>query len=194
MKNVDWKLVKFLEKKALDVDPTIHFNPEKYSKNIDIKLQSYKTSRHQKYMANFHIVWTIRGRCKILFKEARTIMKEFIEQEIEKQENWQLLTCEVMPEHIHMFVSLNNVTHPYQFVGIVRKNVAKKMITCFPIIERALGKTFFNRSFYWGTIGNVTGVGVLNYIHKQWKEFSQEQYYRTKEYLNKKNKSLKQFF
>ena len=49
MKYVDWKIVRFLEKKSYKVDETIHFNPEKYCSKIDEKLQRYKTSRRAKF-------------------------------------------------------------------------------------------------------------------------------------------------
>ena len=192
MKRVTWKLVRFLEKRALDIDPTTHFNPQKYVGDIDVKLTNYKTSRHQKYMANYHIVWVVRGRCKVLFHHARELLKVLIENEIsQREEDWEILACEIMPEHIHMFVSLDHLTHPYQFVGAIRRAVTKKLLTSFPILEKALGKDFWNRSFYWGTIGNVTGIGVLRYISKQWEETREEM---TKKYLESKNRKLTQFF
>jgi putative transposase len=194
MKNVDWKIVNYLRKLSLDIDSTIHFNPEKYCSNIDIKIQSYKTSRHQKYMANYHIVFVTRGRCKVFFKEVRDLIKYFIEIEFEKYDKWDLLACEVMPEHIHMFISLDNVHHPYQFVGKIRNAINENIQKAFPILNKALGNQIFNRSFYWGTIGNVTGVGVLKYISKQWENSNKERYYKTKQYLEKKNMNLTQFF
>ena len=68
-----------------------------------------------------------------------------------------------MPEHIHMFISLDYLTVPAQFVGIIRKTTTLKIQKIFPILEKALGKELFNRSFYSGTIGNVTGLGLLSY-------------------------------
>jgi hypothetical protein len=76
MKYVNWPIIRSLEKLSYDLESTTHFNPQKYCSKIDEKLQNYKTSRHQKYVANYHIVWIIRGRCKILFKEVRTLLKQ----------------------------------------------------------------------------------------------------------------------
>lgn len=193
MKNVNWPIVKKLEKLSYNFESTTHFNPQKYCNKIDEKLQNYKTSRHQKYVANYHIVWVTRGRCKIFFKEIREILKILIEEETKKHPNWDVYACEVMPEHIHMFVSLDHLTIPAQFVGIVRNTIMKKIQELFPILEDALGKELFNRSFYSGTIGNITGISLLSYINKQWESEKSKRFFEAKKYLENKNLSLKDF-
>jgi putative transposase len=194
MKHVNWPIVKKLEKLSYNFDSTTHFNPQNYCTKVDERLQNYKTSRHQKYVANYHIVWVTRGRCKIFFKEIRILLKQFIEEETKKHSNWDIYACEVMPEHIHMFVSLDHLTVPAQFVGIVRNTIMKKIQELFPILTEALGEEIFSRSFYSGTIGNVTGLGLLSYINKQWESEKSKRYYETKAYLEKQNMNLTQFF
>ena len=194
MKNVNWTIVRQLERRSYEIDSSKHFNPQNYCSNIDKKLQKYKSSRHQKYVANFHIVFVTRGRCKILFKEVREVLKDFLISETCRYNNWEVYACEVMPEHIHLFVSLDNLTHPYKYVGIVRGVVMEKIIRCFPILKDALGENVFSRSFYWGTIGNVTGLKLLNYIYGQWEKEKSKRYYETKQYLESLNRSLKDYF
>ena len=194
MKNVNWPIGKKLEKLSYKLNLEIHFNPNKYCKNVDTQLQNYKTSRHQKYVANYHIVWVTRGRCKIFFEEVRKLLKNFIEEETKKHSNWEIYACEVMSEHIHMFVSLDHLTVPAQFVGIIRKTIMLKIQELFPILKEALGKELFNRSFYSGTIGNVTGLGLLSYINKQWESEKSKRWYETKKYLEKQNMRLTDFF
>lgn len=194
MKNVFWPVVRKLEKLSHNLDSNTHFNPQKYCSKVDEKLQNYKTSRRQKYVANYHIVWVTRGRCSVLFKEVRELLKQFIEDETRKHSNWDVYACEVMSNHIHMFVSLDHLTVPAQFVGIVRRTVMEKIQELFPVLKKALGEELFSRSFYSGTIGNVTGIGLLNYINRQWEDDKNERYLRTKKYLEKQNLSLTQFF
>ena len=83
-----------------------------------------------------------------MFKEVRELLKQFIEEEIKKHSNWDVYACEVMPEHIHLFVSLDHLTVPAQFVGIVKKTVMMKIQKLFPILKQALGEELFSRSFY----------------------------------------------
>jgi len=194
MKHVNWPIVKKLEKLSYNIECETHFNPQKYCSKIDERLQNYKTSRRQKYVQNFHIVWVVRGRCEILFKEVRKLMKQFIEEETKKHSNWDIYACEVMPEHIHMFVSLDHLTVPAQFVGTIRKTIMKKIQQLFPILKKALGNELFSRSFYTGTIGNVTGVSLLSYINRQWEREKSKRYWETKKYLDNKNLKLTDFF
>ena len=49
MKNVNWPIVRKLEKLSYNFDSTTHFNHKTYCTKVDEKLQNYKTSRHQKY-------------------------------------------------------------------------------------------------------------------------------------------------
>jgi putative transposase len=113
---------------------------------------------------------------------------------VKKHSNWDVYACEVMPEHIHMFISLDHLTVPAQFVGIVRKTVMKKIQELFQILEKALGEKLFNRSFYSGTIGNVTGLEFLSYINRQLHSEKSKRYYEAKMYLENQNISLTQFF
>ena len=195
MKNVDWKIVRFLEKRALDIEPTTHFNPEKYCSNIETKLQRYKTSRHAKFMMNCHIVFVTKGRCKILFKEVREVIRNYLPQ-IVKENKWDIFACEVMPEHIHMFVSLDNVTDFRKYVQMIRQKLEDFIVNLFPILRKALQKELFSRSYFGGSIGNVSSLTVFGYIRSQWKEYVcyAEKYKLAKNLEVSKQKSLDSFF
>ena len=195
MKNVDWKLVRFLEKRALDIDPATHFNPEKYCKNIEEKLERYKTSRRAKFLINCHIVFVTKGRCKVLFKEVRELIAYYL-PEIVKENGWEVFACEVMPEHIHMFVSLDNLTDLRRFIQMTRQRLEDWIVQMFPILRKALKKELFSRSYFGSSIGNVSSLTVFGYIRNQWKEYAcyAEKYKIAKRMEINKQKSLDTFF
>jgi len=195
MKYVDWKIVRFLEKKSYKVDETIHFNPEKYCSKIDEKLQRYKTSRRAKFVSNYHFVFVTKGRVKILFKEVRDLISNQIPI-IAKSYGWEILAIEVLPNHMHIFVTLDNKTAPCKYVHRVRTELEKWLCNLVPILRRALQRELFSRSYYFGTVGNVTALGVLKYIKNQWKDYKyfEDKYKKSSYYLAKKNLSLKDFF
>ena len=195
MKNVNWKIVRFLEKRALDIDPATHFNPEKYCSNIETKLQHYKTSRRAKFMMNCHIVFVTKGRCKLLFKEVRDTIANYLPQMVKKQK-WEMFACEVMPEHIHMFVSLDNVTDLRRYVQMIRKKHEDFIVRLFPILRKALTKELFSRSYFGGSIGNVSSLTVFGYIKNQWKDYAcyAEKYKKAKGLETSRQKTLNTFF
>lgn len=193
MKRVNWKVVRYLEKLSYNVNSNEHFNPQKYCSNIDEKLQQYKTSRRSKFVANFHIVFVTRGRVGILFKEVKLLLEQFLREEIEKN-GWDVYAIEVMNNHIHLFVSLDSKTTVPRFVGKVRRNVMNKVILCFPILKKALGDELFSHSYYFGTIGNVTGISLMKYISNQWEDEKKKEYYKFKKNDELKNSKLSSFF
>ena len=195
MKNVDWKIVRFLEKRALDIDPATHFNPQKYCSNIEAKLQTYKTSRRAKFMMNCHIVFVTKGRCKVLFREVRELIADYL-PEIVKENGWEMFACEVMPEHIHMFVSLDNLTDLRKYVQKVRQKLEDWIVKLFPLISNALQKELFSRSYFGSSIGNVSSLTVFGYIRNQWKSYTcyAEKYKIARGYAIAKQKSLDTYF
>jgi putative transposase len=168
MKNVNWKLVRELEKKALDIDPKIHFNPAKYCEEIEEKMQQIRSTRHCKYMLNYHIVFCPRGRVKILFYEARIQLRKWI-AELCREKEWNALAIEIMPDHIHMFIGSKESKEI--ILGTIKGKTSSLLQKQFPEFKNALGNNFWSSSYYISSVGNVSGKTVLHYIAKQWKEY-----------------------
>lgn len=168
MKNVEWKIVKMLEKKATDIDHKLHFNPHKYCKELDEKMMQFRSTRNCKYMANYHYVWCARGRVKILIPEARMLLRECIEA-LCKSKEWIPFAIEPMPDHIHLFLSTKE--HREKVMGILKGATSSFLKYCFPIYDKALtGGGIWSKSYYMGTIGNISGKTLLQYLARQWKE------------------------
>ncbi len=191
MKHVNWNVVKKLEKKALDIDPKKHFNPWKYCKNLEKKVSKLHSTRNCKYMLNYHIVWCPRGRVKILFHEARVLLQQYIEQLCEHY-GWEAYAIEPMPDHIHLFMGTKD-DRP-RVLGILKGGSSAFLKKCFPIYEEALtdGK-LWARSYYMGTIGNISGKTLLKYLAKQWKKTDRDRYALAIAAMEKGQKSLADF-
>ena len=191
MKNVDWKIVKFLEKKALDIDPAKHFNPWKYCKELEDKMQQIKSTRNCKYMLNFHIVWCLRGRVKILFQEARVLLAAAIES-ICNENGWTPYAIEPMPDHVHLFLGTKDFR--VEVLGKLKGATSSFLKECFPIYSQALtDERFWSGSYYISSIGNISGKTLLKYLAKQWKEFGDPRYELTLAALYKGQKKLDNF-
>ena len=191
LKYVNWKIVRFLEKQSYNLDSTRHFNPKEYCTKIDERLTQLKKFRRCVCLANYHFVFVTKGRCRVFFPECRTLVKIKIEQ-ICREFNFDVLALEVMPEHIHLFVSLNQKIAPCKFWHLIRYNLQIFLYETCPILQKALSRDILQRSYYFGTIGNVTGFGILKYVSRQWEEFDRERYFFSKKYFQ--TKSLKEYF
>jgi putative transposase len=191
MKQVNWAIVRMLEKKALDIDPTAHFNPWNYCTALEKNMQQIRSTRNCKYMLNFHIVWCLRGRVKILFHEARILLRAVIESMC-RDNRWIPFAIEPMPDHIHLFVSTKDFRE--DVLGKLKGNSSAFLQQCCPIFKKALtnGK-LWSRSYYISSIGNISGKTLLNYLAKQWKEFGDPRYQLAQAALHKEQKKLSTF-
>ena len=180
-----------LEKRALDIDPTAHFNPWNYCKELKEKMQQLHSTRNCKYMLNFHIVWCPRGRVKILFQEARTMLVSAIEA-ICRKNNWTPYAIEPMPNHIHLFVGTKDFRE--EVMGKLKGRTSSLLQECFPVMKKALlnGK-IWSRSYYISSIGNVSGQTLLKYLAKQWKKFDDPRYELTIAALHKGQQKLSEY-
>ncbi len=188
MKNVDWKYVRFLQKRALTIDPCKHFNPWNYCNELEEKMQQIKSTRNCKYMLNFHIVWCLRGRVKILFQEARNILTEVIEA-VCVEYGWTPYAIEVMPDHIHLFLGTKDFRE--EVLGRLKGISSSYLHWCFPIFKKALTDGhLWSRSYYISSIGNISGKTLLKYLAKQWKEFGDPRYDLTMAALHRGQQTL----
>ena len=190
MKNVNWAVVRALEARALDIDPKIHFNPWKYCEDIEERMKQVCSTANCKYLLNFHIVWCPRGRVKILHYEARMKLREWIAQ-ICEEKKWTLLALEAMPDHVHMFLSTKDFRP--EVLGTIKGRTSSLLAKTFPEFKQAVGEHIWSGSYYISSVGNVSGVKVLQYITKQWKEYFPQTYTLLQAALTEGQKKLSEY-
>ena len=64
----------------------------------------YKSTRHAKYLCNYHFVWIPKYRGDLLVEEVAEYIKEILKS-IAKELGCEIIALEVMPDHIHFFVN-----------------------------------------------------------------------------------------
>ncbi|HII74039.1 IS200/IS605 family transposase, partial [Sulfurisphaera tokodaii] len=64
----------------------------------------YKSTRHAKYLCNYHFLWIPKYRRKVLTGEIAEYTKEVL-RTIAEELGCEVLALEVMPDHIHLFVN-----------------------------------------------------------------------------------------
>lgn len=147
-----------------------HFNPKKY--DIQAKISSVKTSSHSKHNLNYHFVWIPKYRKKLLTGKVQEVLNNIIQGQCEELE-LELLALEVMPDHIHMFVSSNPTHRPCDVIHKIKGNTSIQLRLCFPKLKH-LGyptlKKYSNlwaRGYYVGSAGHVSQDAVKKYILEQ---------------------------
>jgi len=109
------------------------------------------------YDVNYHLVWCPRYRKPIL-EEPR--VKEFLEDQIATiadTKGYEVLALEVMPDHVHLFVSATPFDSPTGIVKVFKGVTALRLFKKFPELRGKYWKgKLWSPSYYVWTAGHVS--------------------------------------
>lgn len=119
------------------------------------------------YNINYHIVWCPKYREKVL----KGIIKEFIQDQlltIAETKNYEILELQVMPDHIHIFISAPPKDSPTGIVKILKGITGLRLFKKYPELKTKMwGGHIWSPSYYVGTAGNVSAETIKKYIENQ---------------------------
>lgn len=117
---------------------------------------------------NYHIVWSVKYRRKLLDEEIEFFLKKLV-LKIAREKGFivHLFECGEK-DHVHCFVT----APPKMSVSIIVKYLkgitARKLYEEFPEIRNKLWKgQIWNHSYYCETIGSVSEDNIKRYIENQ---------------------------
>ena len=94
----------------------------------------------------------------------REALKEALREKAEAM-GWRIITMEIMPDHIHVFLQADNKTPPSGVVRHLKGYSSRKLGLAFPWL-RAKGH-IWARGYWISTIGNISAEAVKRYIDAQ---------------------------
>lgn len=119
------------------------------------------------YNVNYHIVWTVKYKQKILTDEIEQYLKEEL-LNIAKEKEFIIHAMECNEDHIHLFVSAHPKIAPSYIVKMCKGISGRKLFIKFPEISKKLWEnTLWNSSFYIETIGSTNEENIKKYIENQ---------------------------
>ena len=119
------------------------------------------------YSLQYHLVWCVKYRRKVLVNEIEQSLKEILTKRCKDHE----ITMEEMEtdkDHIHLLISLK----PQHFIPTVVKTLkgqyARRLFKLHPEIKRFLwGGHLWNPSYFIATVNENTEEQVRRYIQNQ---------------------------
>lgn len=124
----------------------------------------YKKGRGAVYNLNYHLVWTPKRRKAVLIGLIENRLKEIFLQK-STEIGVKIETMEIMPDHIHLFVSCSPSVSPSQIVKRLKGASSVILRKEFPQLLKL--PCLWSSSFYAGSIGFVSESVVKNYIENQ---------------------------
>jgi len=125
----------------------------------------YKHNNTSIVMINYHIVFCPKYRRKLLIGNIKQRMTEIFD-EVSKENKWKIIAKEIMPDHVHLFVSADVRTRPEIVVKRYKGRSSRYLRKEFPQLLKM--PTLWTRSYFLSTAGNVSTGTIKKYIEKQW--------------------------
>ena len=126
-----------------------------------------KTS-HSVYNINYHIVFCPKYRNAIFTGELEYEISKLFKR-IAYDYGFEVLEQEIMPDHIHLFISAPPTIAPTEIVKILKSVSANTLFKAFPNLKKSRfwGSGLWSKGYYVGTAGAVSSEIIVRYIQDQ---------------------------
>jgi putative transposase len=127
-------------------------------------IQEYRRKETCVFLVHYHLVWCPKRRRRILVGPVRDRLIQII-QETAPEMECRALALEVMPDHVHLFLSATPRWAPNRLIGRIKGKSARLLRMEFPALLRM--PSLWTRSFLCSTAGNVSSETIARYIAEQ---------------------------
>jgi putative transposase len=121
-------------------------------------------TKHVTHKIAYHFVWCPNYRKAVL----TGAIAQFVESEMRRlcEENkWAIGALHVQEDHVHVFLSALPRTAPSLIANTLKGITARQVFKRFPEVKKQVwGGSFWSRSYYVGTVGDMTEATVNKYI------------------------------
>lgn len=123
-----------------------------------------RQTRHAVYLCNYHFVWIPKRRKPVLVGEIKERLKQIIE-EVCSENGWEILALEIMPDHVHLFLSAPPYLSPHIILRRIKGRSARILRQEFPELLKL--PSMWTRSYFVSTAGNVSSETIKKYVEGQ---------------------------
>jgi len=127
----------------------------------------YKQSEQQVYLLNYHLIWCAKRRRKILIGNVKRRLEEIIRQ-VATEIGIKILALEIMPDHLHLFVSAYPQLSIPHIVKSFKGKSSHDLRLEFPELNKM--PSLWTHSYFVSTAGNVSAETIQKYIEAQSKK------------------------
>ena len=138
---------------------------------------------HTKWQCKYHIVFTPKYRRKIIYAHLRENIRDII-KDLCKWKGIAILEGHMMPDHIHLLVSIPPKYSVSQVMGYLKGKSAMMIFERHSNLKYKFGnRHFWSTGYYVSTVGLNTAT-IVKYIREQEKQDQMFDKVTTKEYMD----------
>lgn len=128
----------------------------------------YTHARTCVYNINYHIVWCVKYRKKVLTQQIANRLYELL-HDIGNAKGFVVAECKVgKNDHVNCFVSAPPKISPTQIVKYLKGISGNTLLKEFPELRNTLFRgELWNGSYFCETIGSTSEENVSHYIERQ---------------------------
>lgn len=128
----------------------------------------YTHARTCVYNINYHIVWCVKYRRKVLSADISNRLIELLKA-IGNEKGFSVVECKVGEnDHVHCFVSAPPKISVTQIVKYLKGISGNQLFREYPQLRKSLWKgQLWNGSYFCETIGSTSEENILRYIERQ---------------------------
>lgn len=121
---------------------------------------------HTKWMCKYHIVFTPKYRRKIIYNQYKESIRDILKQ-LCSYKGVEILEGHLMPDHIHMLVSIPPKLSVSQFMGYLKGKSALMLFDKHANLKYKFGnRHFWAEGYYVSTVG-LNEATIRKYIQEQ---------------------------
>jgi len=127
-----------------------------------------KRTHHAVYDLKYHLVWIPKYRKFLLLGSIENRLKELF-YEIAEEHDFEILEMELMPDHVHLFVSATPRWAAGKIVGTFKTITSKIIFEEFPQVKKKLwGGHLWSAGYNAGSVGDkITAETIKRYIRNK---------------------------
>ncbi|MFH0781989.1 MAG: IS200/IS605 family transposase [Pseudomonadota bacterium] len=129
-------------------------------------MKEYHSLNHTVWECKYHIVWIPKCRRKILYEELRIHLGQML-RHLANQKESTVEEGHLMPDHVHMLISIPPKYSVAQVVGFIKGKSAIHVAREFLGRKKNFtGQSFWARGYFVSTVGRDEET-IRKYIKKQ---------------------------
>ena len=126
--------------------------------------QEYRHNRTSVSLIHYHLIWCPKRRRRVLVNAVRERLESLI-REVAVELGCTIIALEIMPDHLHLFLSAPPALAPHQIVRQIKGRSSRVLRQEFPHLLRL--PSLWTRSYFCSTAGNVSSQTIQRSIAEQ---------------------------
>lgn len=127
----------------------------------------YKHARNKVFLVNYHLIWCPKRRKKVLVDDIKTRLESIV-RDIALENEIDILAFEIMPDHVHIFVSAYPDITVHKIIKLFKGRSSNLLRKEFPVLLKL--PTLWTHSYFVSTAGKVSSESIQKYIEAQSKQ------------------------